>query len=78
MKHAPITVIAIIATAFLLLMPVTDTVDVTGSLIISLDKQSYKAGDTITITGKAHTSDPIMIRVYNPNGDPYRVDQIRP
>lgn len=78
MNPAPITFIALTAAALLLLMPVAGTVHATGSLTISLDNQSYKAGDTITITGKAPTSDPIVIRVYNPNGEPYRVDQIKP
>lgn len=78
MSRASITFIALAAAALLLLMPVAGTVHAAGSLTVSLDKQSYKAGDTVTITGKAPTSDPIVIQVYNPNGDPYRVDQIKP
>ena len=74
MNHAFATFIPLATAALLFLMPVAGTVHAAGSLTVNLDKQSYKAGDITTITGKAPTSDPIVIQVYNPNGDPYRVD----
>ena len=78
-NHTGIALAALAAAALLLLAPLTGTdAHAQKSLTIKLDKKSYKAGDTITVTGKAPTKDPMIIKVYNPNGDPYRVDQIMP
>jgi hypothetical protein len=79
MNHPGIVFAALAASALLLLMPLAGTgAHAQKSLTISLDKKSYKVGDVITVTGKSPTKDPMIIKVYNPNGDPYRVDQIKP
>lgn len=79
MNRPQIASAALAASALLLLMPLAGTgAHAQKSLTISLDKNSYKVGDVITVAGKAPTQDPIIIKVYNPNGDPYRVDQIKP
>jgi hypothetical protein len=70
---------ALAAAALLFMMPLAVTrAHATGSLTISFDKTAYRAGDVVTVTGRAPTTDPIVIQVYNPNGDPHRVDQIPP
>lgn len=80
-----IALAAIAASAFLLMMPLASSNSNTGTafaqsstMTVSLDKKSYKMGDTITVTGKAPTKDSIFIKVFNPNGDLYRVDAIVP
>lgn len=70
---------ALAAAALLFMTPLAITrAHATGSLTVSFDKTTYNVGDVVTVTGKAPTTDPMVIQVYNPNGDPYRVDQIQP
>lgn len=80
-----IALAAIAASAFLLLMPLASSNSnartafaQSSTMSVSLDKKTYKMGDTITVTGKAPTKDSIFIKVFNPNGDLYRVDAIVP
>lgn len=86
-RHHPrrsIVLAAIAAAVFLLLMPLASSNSNAGtafaqsSMTVSLDKKTYKMGETITVTGKAPTKDSIFIKVFNPNGDLYRVDAIVP
>jgi uncharacterized protein YfaS (alpha-2-macroglobulin family) len=70
---------ALAAAAILFMMPLaTARAHAASSLTISFDKTAYRAGEVVTVTGKAPSPDPIVIQIYNPNGDPYRVDQISP
>jgi hypothetical protein len=82
---------AMAAAAFLLLAPLASGSSNAGkafaqssssssspSMTVLLDKDTYKVGDIITATGQAPTKEPILIKVLNPKGDPYRIDQIQP
>jgi predicted secreted protein with PEFG-CTERM motif len=51
----------------------------TGGLTVSTDKTAYGTGDTIKISGNVGvtpTGQPLVLRVFNPNGAAYRFDQV--
>ena len=63
----------LVAFAALLLTPFMAVNEVSaddGNLVITLNKESYAAGETITVTGHVLSADagPIIIQVISPNG----------
>ena len=50
-------------------------------LTVVTDKQQYVGGNIITVSGQTEigsikTGQPILIQVFNPNGIPYKFDQV--
>ena len=50
----------------------------TSALTVETDAASYTTGEPIIISGDAgeNTGQPLLVQVFNPNGDAYRFDQV--
>ena len=72
----------LVAFAALLLTPfiAIDSFAAENALVISTDKESYAAGETITVTGSVSgvQTGPVVLQVISPNGNIVTVAQISP
>ena len=73
----------LVAFAALLLTPFMAVNEVSaddGNLVITLNKESYAAGETITVTGSvlSAAAGPITIVIFSPNGNLASIAQVDP
>ena len=72
----------LLAFSALLLSPflVVDSFAAENELVVSTDKESYAAGETITVTGflSGVQPGPVVLQVFSPNGNMVAVAQISP
>ena len=73
----------LVAFAALLLTPfmaVNEVSAESGNLVASLNKESYAAGETVTVTGSvlSGTTNPVILQVIAPNGNLVTVAQVNP
>ena len=72
----------LLAFSALLLSPflVVDAFAAENGLVVSTDKESYAAGETITVSGSVLSTDagPITIVIFSPNGNVASIAQVDP